>query len=83
MTITHQFPVQQPINLHTLPRDHFRVELELFPAAQWINRTGGRENINVFHTGCVIITGVISTNKAEYLLTLVQNALPSGCSILD
>ena len=90
MTVTHQLE-QTSINLHRLGQQspqHFVVELELFPAAAWINRGGGREHVNVFHTGCVVITGVQSINSVACnilpLLTAdVENALHCRHSVLS
>jgi TATA-box binding protein (TBP) (component of TFIID and TFIIIB) len=76
MTVTHQLPYDN-INLQLLAkRDsrHFRVELEIFPAAHWLHGSGG-EHVNIFHTGRVVITGVPSINKAEHLLRELQSQL--------
>lgn len=64
MTVTHQLP--HPVNLYRLNRDHFRVEHEIFPAAEWIHDSN--EHFNVFHSGCVVITGVKCLHKTETIL---------------
>lgn len=72
MTVTHQLS-RKNINLRSLNED-FRVELELFPAAQWLHGRG-KEHINVFHTGSVVITGVTSIDKAEQLIAQLEQML--------
>jgi TATA-box binding protein (TBP) (component of TFIID and TFIIIB) len=61
-TAVHQLPYH--INLHKLRNnDRFSVDMELFPAAKF--RHNGREHVNVFHTGQVVITGVGCINKVK------------------
>jgi TATA-box binding protein (TBP) (component of TFIID and TFIIIB) len=70
MTIVHQLPMDH-INLHTLDIKHFQVELELFPAAKLLH--SGREHVNVFHTGKLIILGVRDMNSVTSLIDLVMS----------
>ena len=78
MTVTHHLPFC--LNLHKLisHHKHFSTELEIFPAAKFLH--GGREHVNVFHTGRIVITGVRDINNVENhilprLLPLLQHAL--------
>ena len=61
-TVVHD--LGHSVNLYSLESDHFFVELEIFPAA--IFRHGGKEHINVFHTGRLVITGVQNFDKINY-----------------
>lgn len=77
MTVTHHLGMR--VNLHKLDARHFSSELELFPASVWLHGIG-RENVNIFHTGRIVITGVRSINKVEThllprLLPLLSHAL--------
>ena len=65
MTVTHQ--LEKCVNLHRLSHNNrFSTELELFPAAKFIHT--GREHVNVFHTGRIVITGVRDINKSQNIL---------------
>ena len=68
MTITHQL-LSTHINLHKLNRHYFQVEMELFPAAKLIHN--GREHVNVFHNGHIIITGVRNLENVQSLINQV------------
>jgi hypothetical protein len=67
MTVTHRYTHQQGFNLLRLLRSHFRVELGLFPTAKWLHPYG-RENVNLFYTGSLVITGVKSEVRAWFLI---------------
>ena len=68
MTITHQL-LSTHINLHKLNRHYFQVEMELFPAAKLIHC--GREHVNIFHNGHIVITGARNMENAQYLINQV------------
>ena len=76
MTLTHGIPYQ--INLHKLYRQPFSLDSEQFPAARWIHE--GRENFNVFHSGCIVITGVTDINKTEaHAIPTLLSQLKNAC----
>jgi hypothetical protein len=78
MTLVHD--LKQTINLHKLCPPYFSYEPELFPAAKLIH--SGRENVNVFHSGKVVVTGMKDINKFQfYLLPLLSRQLTNatGC----
>lgn len=62
MTITHQLPLDH-INLNKLNKKYFQLELELFPAAKLLH--SGREHMNVFHSGKIIILGARDVNSVS------------------
>lgn len=70
MTIAHHLP-ETLINLHKLSRQHFQVEMELFPAAKLIHPR--QEHVNLFHTGHIVITGVHDLTDAQTLIDTVSN----------
>ena len=75
MTVSHHLP-NTNINLHKLDRDHFQVEMELFPAAKLIH--AGSEHVNVFHSGNIVMTGVCELSRADHLIELVLSHIPSA-----
>ena len=74
MTVSHS--LEMCINLHKLDRRHFQVELELFPAASLIH--SGREHVNVFHNGKVVVTGVRDVWHVPPLLQCVPGCISSA-----
>ena len=74
MTVSHSLNTH--INLHTLDRTHFQVELELFPAAKL--RHSGREHVNVFHTGKLMITGVRDVRHVQALIDRVTECIKAS-----
>ena len=75
ITISHHLS-NTNINLHKLDRRHFQVEMELFPAAKLIH--AGREHVNVFHNGNIVITGVCDLSCVDYLLHQVSTHISSA-----
>ena len=69
MTVSHQLPDGVHVNLWKLEEEAFQKEMELFPAAKLIHE--GREHVNVFHSGHIVITGVRDLNRVEPLLDRV------------
>lgn len=69
MTITHQLPLDH-INLHKLDKNYFQLEMELFPAAKLLH--SGREHVNVFHTGKIIIIGVRDMRRVSHLIDYIM-----------
>lgn len=72
MTIVHQLPIQH-INLYNLNKKYFQVELELFPAAKLLH--SGREHVNIFHTGKIIMVGVRNVNNVTPLIELLMDVI--------
>jgi TATA-box binding protein (TBP) (component of TFIID and TFIIIB) len=68
-TGTYQFP--HIINIQNLDPTYFYVDLETFPAA--VLRHDGQENINVFLSGKIVITGLKQTSNFFHLIDKLQN----------
>ena len=56
MSFTAVYKLPYRINIQNLDPNHFYVDLETFPAA--ILRHNGNENVNIFVSGKVVITGL-------------------------